>query len=716
MPSDRAGRLTPEAIARTTFQTSFRGYDAEHVRAFLDEIAAELRDARDREAALRQQIASLEARQQQAAQLDEAQLTVALGEETARVLTTAREAAVDIRTKAEEAAARVMKDAHDEAGELRSRAAAMLAERTREADERAAEIRAEAEAAAAGVLAEAETRAATLRAQAEDIVSRARADAEKLSAEATEAAAAEVEAARATGRQMVQEAQAVRERVLRDLARKRKAARGQLEQLRAGRERLLEAYGLVRRTLDEATDELKGSLQVAKQAADAALRRVEAEPEDDVEALEAEVEAARLAGLPLVTDLPGDEELPAPPTPAAPTASEPVVEAPVDDGLPPLPEEIPPAPEAPAPVLPPRAKKRRGAPELPPVELTPLAPPDPVEAMRVITGEQPAVVIDAPAAEELAPPEAVPAGAGAADVEPVATNDEPEVDVDDLFARIRAARAEEVAKAEVVLAEVEVVSEVDVEVEVDEQRNGLEADEVALVEVVVGSEEPEPTVEAVVDDAARLERRDGLLEPIEQRVARKLKRVLADEQNDVLDRLRRTHAHDLDALFPELEAQAERFAAAVRDELAAASAAGASFGGVERTGPPVDEVAIDLALELVTPLRDRLVSALEAVRGDEEAAADAVRACYREWKSQRLGPLAADAALSAFSRGQFEALDPGQPLRWIVDDGGSPCPDAEDNALAGVVARGDSFPTGHCFPPAHPGCRCLLVPVDVGSG
>jgi hypothetical protein len=49
---------------------------------------------------------------------------------------------------------------------------------------------------------------------------------------------------------------------------------------------------------------------------------------------------------------------------------------------------------------------------------------------------------------------------------------------------------------------------------------------------------------------------------------------------------------------------------------------------------------------------------------------------------------------------------------WVVDDGGSPCPDAEDNALAGAVAAGEAFPTGHRHPPAHPGCRCVLAVVD----
>src|SRR4051794_26145058 len=94
----------------------------------------------------------------------------------------------------------------------------------------------------------------------------------------------------------------VRTRVLEDLSRKRKAARVQLERLQAGRERLLESYDIVRRTLDDATSELRGSLVAAKQVADAAARRVEAEPPPTAEQLEAEVEAAHDAGLPLVDD------------------------------------------------------------------------------------------------------------------------------------------------------------------------------------------------------------------------------------------------------------------------------------------------------------------------------------------------------------------------------------------------------------------------------
>ncbi len=52
----------------------------------------------------------------------------------------------------------------------------------------------------------------------------------------------------------------------------------------------------------------------------------------------------------------------------------------------------------------------------------------------------------------------------------------------------------------------------------------------------------------------------------------------------------------------------------------------------------------------------------------------------------------------------------GSPVRWVLDPTGGPCPDCDDNVLGGAVAKGDEFPTGHPCAPAHPGCRCLVVP------
>jgi hypothetical protein len=337
--------------------------------------------------------------------------------------------------------------------------------------------------------------------------------------------------------------------------------------------------------------------------------------------------------------------------------------------------------------------------------------------MRVITGETPVVAIPAEVAED-APAE--PAVTDTAELAEASTHEaaaEPEVDVDDLFARIKAARAETVAKAEEVLAEPapepdtepasEPAADAEPEVAVVVEEVVVETDdgeEVAVAVVVVENSPPEP------DDQALLERRDGLLEPIEARLTKALKRAMADEQNDVLDKLRRSKGKDLDAVLPVAVAQLERYAEPLKAELAVAADAGASFAGEERSGPNVDAVAADLASSIVTPMRERITTALHDANGDEEAGADGVRACYREWKSQRLGALVNDAALTAFNRGVFDTVEGGTPLRWLVDNGGSPCPDAEDNALAGLVPCGEPFPTGHGHPPAHPGCRCMIVP------
>ena len=129
----------------------------------------------------------------------------------------------------------------------------------------------------------------------------------------------------------------------------------------------------------------------------------------------------------------------------------------------------------------------------------------------------------------------------------------------------------------------------------------------------------------------------------------------------------------------------------------------------ERTAD-VGDVAGEFAAELVRQLRGRLEAAFDD-GGDEQEISDRIRSCYREWKTQRIADTAAHYVLVAFNRGVAEAAAAGTSARWVVDDGGTPCPDCDDNALAGAVPAGEPFPTGDLHPPAHPGCRCLAVPV-----
>ncbi|MBT5140712.1 MAG: hypothetical protein HOM37_16805, partial [Acidimicrobiaceae bacterium] len=127
---------------------------------------------------------------------------------------------------------------------------------------------------------------------------------QEIMVEAQREADERVEEARIRGREMVGEAQGVRERMLRDLARKRQTGRAQVEQLRAGRDRLLDSLSTVQESLDTAIGDLVESVPDARAAAERAGMRIKAEPELTPEQLEAEIEAARLVGHPLVEDLP----------------------------------------------------------------------------------------------------------------------------------------------------------------------------------------------------------------------------------------------------------------------------------------------------------------------------------------------------------------------------------------------------------------------------
>ena len=128
---------------------------------------------------------------------------------------------------------------------------------------------------------------------------RAEAESDELDAKAKVVAAAIVEQGREQGRELVVEARNVRERILSDLAYKRHAHRVEVEQLRVIRDRLLEAVSICREGLDGWIADLVRAGPQAAAAAERAGLRIAAEPESTVGETEAEIHAARLAGLPL---------------------------------------------------------------------------------------------------------------------------------------------------------------------------------------------------------------------------------------------------------------------------------------------------------------------------------------------------------------------------------------------------------------------------------
>jgi hypothetical protein len=232
---------------------------------------------------------------------------------------------------------------------------------------------------------------------------------------------------------------------------------------------------------------------------------------------------------------------------------------------------------------------------------------------------------------------------------------------------------------------------------------------------VTAARGPEAADEA--DDASVLRQRDAALEEVERTLSRRLKRVLADEENAVLDHLRRGVPEALDDVVPPEDDHVARYGGAAGEGLVAAGARGAELVGGSRARPPRaaggrpdhDRLAGELGRALVEPLRQRIARTLDE-GGDADEVSARLRALYREWKGQRIGIAVRHYAAAAYGAGALASVASGTELRWLVDRTGEPCPDADDNALATGVRKGDAFPTGDRCAPAHPGCRCLVVP------
>lgn len=214
-----------------------------------------------------------------------------------------------------------------------------------------------------------------------------------------------------------------------------------------------------------------------------------------------------------------------------------------------------------------------------------------------------------------------------------------------------------------------------------------------------------------VDDTTRpFVARRAALDSVERDLARRLKRGLADEQNEVLDLLRRTKPKGVDDLLPEPDAHAATWADAVAECLTDAAAAGADWSG--GTPSSIADLADELARGLTGPLRERIDRSFAASDGNLDDVADRVRALYREWKGQRLAETSAHFVAAAYARGVFDGIAPGAMVQWVVDPQAGPCPDCDDNVLAGSLAKGTEFPTGNLCAPAHPGCHCLVLAAD----
>jgi hypothetical protein len=220
-----------------------------------------------------------------------------------------------------------------------------------------------------------------------------------------------------------------------------------------------------------------------------------------------------------------------------------------------------------------------------------------------------------------------------------------------------------------------------------------------------------------------LTERDDLLDPIVARMARRLKRAMQDDQNLLLHRLRNDSGGYRQELLGSEDEQRRSLVEASVDFLGDAFDAGEAFArkqlgteadtladATEINRSAVGSGAQELADTVVTLLRRRLLEEdAEGPGPTEEEAAELISAAYREWRGERIERLVGDHVVGAFSSG-VRAAAGKTALRWIASGAEEGCADCDDNALAEPVSEGDRFPTGHLYPPAHTGCRCLVVP------
>ncbi len=439
----------------------------------------------------------------------------------------------------------------------------------------------------------------------------ARRDTERLLAEAADEAT-----------EMVAEAQRVRERVLADLGRRRRIVRRQIDQLRAGRDRLLSAYQVVRRTADEATQEMTSVLPEARLAAEAAGRRPEHSVEPTTEQLEEELAVARAADLPVI--VPDRDEA------VSLDRPEPLVnEASADEAS--VGEDS--------------------------------HDEDSADEASVDEDSVDEANVDEDSVDE--------ASVDDASVE--------KPTVEELFAHLRAERAEATADAKNVLANAGLPNTglTNTGLAGDPGAEAADPDDMSEPEPETKDIEPEQLSEPEEADASSVAPTPSLLAPgsldegiaaertaaiaeLGRTFARSMKRAMADDQNELLDAVRRwtkRSSPTADALLPAEGEHHARYAAELVGDLAVCAGAGARVAG-GAVGPEVaTAVADDVAGEVTAEIRSGLAEVLDAGEGDGERLADGIRSRYRGWRGAWVTDIAERRLGEAFDAGVAGGLE-----------------------------------------------------------
>jgi hypothetical protein len=587
-------------------------------------VSAELARLQERERFLESELRAMQTRGLSApGAIDEEMITALLGEETARVLTTAREAAKQQIARAAETAERLVREASSDAARIRQEAEI---ESSRQRNDAVADVE------------------------------------------------AEIELAKQQGREMVIEAREYREKVLSELARRRELAREQIEHLIHDRDRLVAAFDRARLAANDVVGDLTEFDELSEEVA-------------RISGLSTPVDATA----PIFFDHTKDPD-------AIPQSSESIE---VEKVVGVIAESIDSTTIETAEIF----------------ETTEILEVVEVLEVEEVTEEIPDTTVvamhEAPAGMSEHPSSEPPAQEHIAEVV-------------QLFGKKRKEAEAPQATTEVVEPQVEVVEVVETKkqpIAATPQKKSVD-DLFARLKQTSTAEVARTTKPKVVVpkvDQGVFDHRDEVLEPILVLITRKMKRVLADEENSMLTYLQgKKSVVALEKVLPVADEHLQMYVEALAEDVISAAMAGAQSLSKSLKADLRKRVTRSAVMQVVSrtmdestirPLREKIQRAVEQSNGDKDEMSSLIRSVYREMKMQRVEQQVSDIARMAYSRGAYLVLDQGTKVCWMVDPNGPSCADAEDNSLAGSTDLGSDFPTGHIHPTAHAGCRCLIAPI-----
>lgn len=240
----------PVNVAAATFPMIRRGFDPTQVQWYLQTVAEDLAEHEERSQRLEQQVADLRRELSQVTRIDEVTVANFLGEESARLLSMARDTSQNLVRRSEDKAANTVAAAKAIAADLRGEVEREVARDRREVEEEVARLRRDAQVETGRQRQEAETDTRRLRRETEMITT-------KLRQETDAACAAAQKHAQERADKIVADAEAQRTAIVGDLTRRRELAGRQLRELMAGRDALVASLRQIETTSHNLTADLE---------------------------------------------------------------------------------------------------------------------------------------------------------------------------------------------------------------------------------------------------------------------------------------------------------------------------------------------------------------------------------------------------------------------------------------------------------------------------